>query len=55
MPHTVVPAYFSPGHGHAHQPDECIHVQSLLEGVLFMAMLIASIDGDLDSLPSAND
>lgn len=55
MPHTVVPSYFSPGHGHAHQPDECIHVQSFLEGVLFMAMLIASIDGDLDTLPSAND
>jgi hypothetical protein len=55
MPHSTPPAYFSPGHGHAHQSDECINIQCFKEGILYLAMMIAAVDNELDTLPSAND
>ena len=55
MPVSAPPDYFSPGHGHAHQSDECIKIQNFKEGILFLAMMIAAIDREMDHLPSAND
>ena len=55
MPAHKPPAYFSPGHGYAHQSDECIGIRAYKEGVLYLAMMIAAIDREMDDILAAID
>ena len=50
LPSGEVPAYFSAGHGRAHQPDECLCISNYKQGILHMALLFCAIDRDLDEL-----
>ena len=44
---SLFPAWYGPGRGDAHQPDESQHIASLLDAVSIYAMGILELDGIL--------
>ena len=49
VPKTAVfPSYFPQGHGLVHQPDECIPVEALMDGIEMTAMMLLALDGALE-------
>ena len=55
LPSGQVPASFSPGHGRAHQPDECLCIPNYKQGLLCLALILAAVDRELDTLCPAGD
>ena len=48
VPKTLPPDSFPKGHGSVHQPDECIPVEALMDGIEMTAMMLIALDGALD-------
>lgn len=48
VPKTVPPADFPQGHGLVHQPDECISIKGLIDGIRLLAMMMFMADLHLD-------
>lgn len=48
VPKTVPPADFPQGHGLVHQPDECISIKGLMDGIRLLAMMLLMADRHLD-------
>lgn len=47
VPKTLPPADFPQGHGLVHQPDECISIKGLMDGIRLLAMMIFMADRHL--------
>ena len=48
VPFTARPEDYPAGHGLVHQPDECVSIEALLNGVEMLAMMLLALDKTLE-------